>query len=99
MAKLKIDLNQLQQTSLDYKQSIDDFTLMKTNLDKVIKDLKKSGWVSGASTQYFSTYEDTWKANMDIHLKILTQLEKCLTEAKVDYDDLYADIPNLGADL
>jgi WXG100 family type VII secretion target len=99
MAKLKIDLDQLQQTILDYNKSIDDFTKMKDNLDKVIKELKNSGWVSGASTQYFSTYEDTWKANMDMHIKILAHLEVCLTKAKTDYDGLYADIPNLGSDL
>lgn len=99
MAKLKIDLNQLQQTALDYQESIDEFTVMKKNLLKVIADLKASGWISGASTQYFSTFEDTWTPNMQMHIDILTHLKLCLTQAKTDYDDLYTDIPNLGSDL
>ncbi|MBU3215886.1 WXG100 family type VII secretion target [Clostridium estertheticum] len=99
MAKLKIDLNQLQQTALNYQQSIDEFTVMKKNLLNVIKDLEASGWVSGASTQYFSKFKDTWTPNMQMHIDILTHLKSCLTEAKTDYDDLYTDIPNLGSDL
>jgi WXG100 family type VII secretion target len=99
MAKLKIDLNQLQQTIKDYQKSIDDFTQMKDNLDHAIEELQTSGWVSGASTQYFSTYKETWKKNMDMHIKILTHLEDCLIKAKADYDELYAEIPNLGVDL
>ncbi|MBU3102397.1 MULTISPECIES: WXG100 family type VII secretion target [Clostridium] len=99
MAKLKIDLNQLHQTALDYQKSIDDFTLMKNNLIHVIAELKASGWISGASTQYFSTFEDTWSPNMQMHIDILIHLKSCLTKAKTDYDDLYSDIPNLGSDL
>jgi WXG100 family type VII secretion target len=99
MDKLMIDLNQLQETINDYKTSIEDFKQMKDNLDNAIEELKTSGWVSGASTQYFTTYEDTWKTNMDMHMKILIHLKDCLTKAKIDYDALYEVIPSLGADL
>lgn len=99
MTKLMIDLSQLQQTINDYRKSIEDFKYMEDNLDHAIEELQTSGWVSGASTQYFSTYKDTWKKNMDMHLKILDHLNECLVEAKTDYDSVYEKIPNLGNDL
>ncbi|MBC8059801.1 MAG: WXG100 family type VII secretion target [Clostridiaceae bacterium] len=99
MSKFSIDLNQLQLTINDYKKSIEDFNQLKSNLDNAVEELKTSGWVSGASTQYFSTFKETWKTNMDMHIKILTHLEDCMVKAKVDYDSLYANIPNLGTDL
>lgn len=99
MAKLVVDLEQLQQTINDYKKSIEEFTKMKGDLEKAIEDLKSSGWVSGASTAYFETYEDTWKSNMEMHMKILGHLEDCLVKAKADYDELYVLVPSLGDDL
>ena len=99
MAKLEIDLDQLQITINDYNKSIEEFDKMILDLDNAIEKLKASGWVSGASTQYFSTYKDIWKANMNMHSKILTQLQDCLAQAKPDYESLYDTIPSLGTDL
>ncbi|WP_298838355.1 WXG100 family type VII secretion target [Clostridium sp.] len=99
MAKLTIDLNQLEQTILDYNKSFEEFKKMKKNLDSIMENLRGSGWVSGASTKYFKKYNDDWSTNMEMHMRIFANLQECLTEAKTNYYDLYQDIPNLGSDL
>lgn len=95
MVKLKIDLEQLEKTIRDYEISITEFELMKKKLEAAIAELCKSGWDSDASSQYFATFENTWQNNMEIHIKILGHLNKCLNEAYNDYYSLYTQVADL----
>lgn len=94
---LKIDFDQLNTTIADYEKSISDFQLMIKNLDKYVDALKNSGWDSAASKAYFNTYDETWKKNMEVHIKILDQLKDWLNEGKKEYVTLYDSIPSIGS--
>lgn len=94
--KLVIDLDQLQKTIEDYGQTIEDFISTQNMLDKAKTDLESSKWKSGASEAFISKYQDTWKANMEMHVKILTHLQTCLAEAQKEYGAIHDAIPGLG---
>lgn len=58
---IKIDLDKLSTAITLYNTIISDFEQAVKDTEDAIKSLKTSGWKSGASTQYFLTYENTWK--------------------------------------
>lgn len=97
--KLKIDLLELNSTISNYKKGINDFEIMKKNLESAVDLLKNSGWNSAASNKYFESFDETWKKNMETHILILNYLKECLEEAQKEYDAVYNSIPNLGGVL
>lgn len=99
MAQFSIELQQVEQSINDYKKSIDDFTNMANSLVPIINELRTSGWVSNAGNAYFEKYNDSWKKNFDMHIKILTFLKECLIEAKRDYEQLYEQSKQLANDI
>lgn len=99
MDSLTIDLSQLKTTIKTYDKAITDFQNSFDNLDKAIDTLKNSGWQSGASTQYFSLYDSSWKANMQRHLQIMQHLKSCLDNAEEEYVVLYEWVHKLGQNL
>ena len=99
MENLRIDLTQLQTTIQTYQTSITELRTASQNLDAAINILRNSDWKSGASTQYFAKYDDSWKQNMDRQLKILEHLKDCLDEAKTEYQGLYNQVHTLGQNI
>lgn len=97
MAKndIKIDLGKLSSAISSYETIISDFEQAVKDTEDAIKSLKTSGWKSGASTQYFLTYENTWKKNMKKRIKIIKHLKKCLEKAKSEYQDIYDEMTKL----
>lgn len=97
--KIKIDLGKLSTAISNYESIITDFEEAVKQTEEAIKALKSSGWKSGASTQYFLTYENTWKKNMNKRIKIVKHLKKCLEKAKTEYQSIYDEMTKLDSAL
>ncbi|HHW47062.1 MAG TPA: WXG100 family type VII secretion target [Clostridiaceae bacterium] len=97
--KLKIDFDQLNDTIKDYEKSIDEFETLVNTLTASVDALKNSGWKSAASDAFFKTFDETWKKNIEMHIKILIHLKECLNYAKTEYETLYNSIPSIGNSL
>lgn len=97
--KLKVDLDQLNETITMYDKSYNDFKSLIKTLSNSVAALQNTGWKSAASEAFFRTYDETWKINMETHLKIINHLKECLIEAKNDYEALYESIPSIGNSL
>ena len=99
MEKLEIDITQLDSTIKVYQTEITNFENMEKELEKAINTLKVSGWMSGASTQYFTKYDTSWKKNMERHILIIKHLHSCLDNAKKEYEALYLKVHTLGDNI
>jgi len=99
METLKVDLTQLRQTIVVYETATDDLQTSFNELETAMNTLKNSGWKSGASTKYFSTYDTSWKKNMERQLKIMKHLKSCLGAAEIEYQALYNQVNTLGKNL
>jgi len=97
--KLKIDLDQLNETITEYEKSYNDFESLISTLSASVAALQNTGWKSAASEAFFQTYEETWKTNMQMHLKIINHLKECLINAKNEYEALYESIPSISNSL
>lgn len=90
--KLSVNFDAMENTIRQYEESADDFKNMLSTLNKSVNVLRDSGWKSGASEAYFSSYDETWKKNMEDHLKIIEFMRDCLRDAVNDYKSLENDI-------
>lgn len=97
--KLKVDLEQLSETITMYDKSYNDFESLIKTLSASVDALQNTGWKSAASEAFFSTFDETWKKNMEMHLKIIKHLKECLVNAKNEYEALYESIPSIGNTL
>ena len=97
--KLKVDLEQLSETITMYDKSYNDFESLIKTLSASVDALQNTGWKSAASEAFFQTYEETWKTNMQMHLKIIKHLKECLINAKNEYEALYESISSIGNTL
>ena len=97
--KLKIDISQLETTIKDYEKSIEDFENLIATLESSVDALKNSGWKSAASDEFFKTFDEKWKKNIDMHIKVIEHLKECLKYARTEYETLYNSIPSIGDSL
>lgn len=86
---IEIDIDKLSNAISQYDSIITEFENAVKNTERAMNSLKSSGWKSGASTQYFLTYEDTWKKNMQKRIKIIKHLRSCLSKAQKEYTEIY----------
>ena len=94
-SKLKVDFEVLENTIRQYDAAAEDFSSLLTSLEKSIDLLRNSGWNSEASKAYFKSFDDTWKKNMQDHIKSIAFMRDCLKSAESDYGDLEKQIVNI----
>lgn len=100
MAKrLKVDFNDLQSSIKTYNRTKEDFETVLKNLSQSIDNLKSTGWKSGASDAFFKTFDENWKKNMELHIRIVEHLLECLENANKEYTTVHENIKTLGNDL
>ena len=97
--EIKVDLGKLTSAINNYELIISDFENAVSQTEEAIESLKTSGWQSSASTQYFLTYENTWKKNMKTRIEIIKHLKKCLEKAKNEYQSIYDEMNQLDSAL
>ena len=96
---IKVDLTQLGETIKVYDTAVNDIKTAFSDLDSAINTLKSTDWKSGASRQYFSTYDDSWKQNMLSQQEILEHLKSCLEYARTEYEAVYGKVNTLGQNI
>ena len=96
---IRVDLTQLDETIKAYDTAVTDIKTAFDNLDSAISTLRSTDWKSGASTQYFSTYDDSWKQNMIRQQEILEHLKSCLEYARTEYEAVYGKVSSLGQNI
>ena len=96
---IRVDLTQLGDTIKVYSTAITEIQTAFDDLDSAINTLKSTDWKSGASKQYFATYDDSWKQNMKRQEAILEHLKNCLEEAKTAYENVYGKVHTLGQNI
>ena len=85
---LKVNFDAFEYTISKYQESIDLFEETLNKLNKSIDILKTSGWDSDASEEFFNTFENKWKYNMELHIKILNHFKECIKSSQEDYKKL-----------
>ena len=96
---IRVDLTQLGDTIKVYSTAITEIQTAFDDLDSAINTLKSTDWKSGASKQYFATYDDSWKQHMKRQEAILEHLKNCLEEAKKEYENVYGKVHTLGQNI
>lgn len=86
MAKLKIDLDVLNETIRTYESSIEDFRRVEKNIISALVDLKNSGWDSNAGKTWFSLLDNEWLKNINFQIRTLESLKRDLETAKSEYE-------------
>ena len=71
---LKVNFDAFEYTISKYQESIDLF--------------EESGWDSAASEEFFNTFDNKWKYNMELHIKILNHFKECIKSSQEDYKKL-----------
>lgn len=99
MAKLKIDIDILQDTLTAYQTAIDDIEGAVGDAEDAVDTLRASSWKSGASDAFFDNFDSTWKKNIEDRIQIIKHLKGCLEEAKKEYDAVYTEATQLGNSL
>ena len=74
---LKVNFDAFEYTISKYQESIDLFEETLNKLNKSIDILKTSGWDSAASEEFFNTFDNKWKYNME-----------CIKSSQEDYKKL-----------
>ncbi|MDY2735225.1 WXG100 family type VII secretion target [Intestinibacter sp.] len=85
---LKVDFDVFNQSINSYEEAINLFEENLSELNKSIDDLRTSGWVSAASQAFFESFDNKWKTNMELHIKVLRHFKECLELAQNDYREL-----------
>ena len=72
----------------NYKRKYVKFEETLNKLNKSIDILKTSGWDSAASEEFFNTFDNKWKYNMELLIKILNHFKECIKSSQEDYKKL-----------
>ena len=99
MAKLKIDIDILQDTITAYQTAIDDIEGAVGDAEDAVDTLRTASWKSGASDAFFENFDSNWKKNIEDRIQIIKHLKGCLEEAKKEYDAVYTEATQLGNSL
>ncbi|MBU5337329.1 WXG100 family type VII secretion target [Intestinibacter bartlettii] len=86
--RLKVDFDVFEQTISQYQESIDLFEDTLNKLNASMDTLKGSGWDTAASEVFFNTFDNKWKYNMELHIKVLKHFKDCMQKAESDYREL-----------
>lgn len=86
--KLKVDFDVFNQSIKSYEEAIGLFEENLSELNKSIDNLRTSGWISPTSEAFFESFDNKWKKNMELHIKVLRHFKECLELAQNDYREL-----------
>ena len=86
--KFEVDLSKLNSTYNTYETEIEELNTAFSTLKSGIETLRDSDWKSGASTQYFSNYDDSWTVMMEKQIKIVEEMLGLLKDAKDTYEKI-----------
>ena len=89
MAKLKVDIDVLENTIKTYDTEISNLQSARDAIKRSLATLKSSGWNSNASKAWFSLLDDEWIKNVDYQIRVLDRLKGNLVTARDEYVSVY----------
>ena len=88
MKDLSIDLDVLQSTYNLVNSKYTEFNNIFARLNQAIVNLKNSEWKSSASDEFFASYDDYWKKDIELYLGLLEQMSNELGYINTNYNEL-----------
>ena len=89
MAKLKVDIDVLENTIKTYDTETSNLQHAREAIKRSLAMLKSSGWNSNASKAWFSLLDDEWIKNVDYQIRVLDRLKGNLVTARDEYVSVY----------
>ena len=89
MAKLKVDIDVLENTIKTYDTEISNLQHAREAIKRSLAMLKSSGWNSHASKAWFSLLDDEWIKNVDYQIRVLDRLKGNLVTVRDEYVSVY----------
>jgi len=99
MAKLKVNLDVLEETIRVYSQEIDNLRDARRGVQKALNTLKHSGWDSNAGQRWFALLDDEWLENFNFQIRVFGHLRDDLEIAQNEYQDVYDEQQRLERSL
>lgn len=75
----------------NYKDIASELRSMANKLDKLLTELKKSGWTTPAGTAFHAMVNTNWENNIKKYASLLDTLNSILIKAAGEYDTLMTD--------
>lgn len=91
IADLAFDTAVLRTCGNDYAEIAEELRKMSTKLDKLLIELKDSGWTTPAGTAFHKMVETNWEENISKYADLLDTLNDILHQAADKYDLLVTD--------
>lgn len=88
---LGFDTGVLRQAAREYKDVAEELRRMSSDLDKLLTELKDSGWTTPAGTAFHKMTSANWEKNIERYAALLDTLNGILTKAAGEYDTLMTD--------
>lgn len=95
-SKFEVDLSKLDSAYSTYVTELDELNTAFTALKSGIESLRDSDWKSGASTQYFSNYDESWTTMMENQIKIVEEMRDLLKDAKDTYAKINEEVSEIA---
>ncbi len=88
---LGFDTGVLRQAAREYKDVAAELRRMSSDLDKLLTELKDSGWTTPAGTAFHKMTSANWEKNIERYAALLDTLNGILIKAAGEYDTLMTD--------
>lgn len=75
----------------NYKGIASQLRNMSSKLDKLLTELKNSGWTTPAGTAFHEMVNTNWEKNIEKYASLLDTLNDILIKAAKEYDTLMTD--------
>ena len=97
-SKLKFNIDDLTEQAAALREVADGIDSARTELTDKVETLQGE-WVSGASTEFFSTYNDEWLPSLNSCCDMLESLASALETAVREYEPLEQEYNRLDLDV
>ena len=85
---LGFDTEMLRKAGKEYKGVASELRTMAQELDRLLCDLKNSGWTTPAGNAFHEMTNTNWKDNIEKYARLLDMLNEALIASADEYDEL-----------
>ena len=86
--RLIVNQEALAQASRTYHTAASDMTIVCTDLEKALADLRQK-WKSTGSQEFFKEFDDTWKTNMSKYTSVIHHMSENVVDANHRYQEIF----------
>lgn len=88
---LAFDTGVLKKAAREYQKTSDELRQMAEELDRLLAQLKESGWTTPAGTAFYEMTQANWRKNIEKYAALLETLNDILIKASEEYEGLVTD--------